>query len=164
MKKLSVLLITLISGCSSINELQYNNEYTNVIDYTKDMVTELSSGADKLLSHNHDNLIEHKTHKEFRTKFFPNSGIEGVITSYNNYCNGIKGNFVENEKNSYKEYECNIKNKTKFLVKIQENKEITSYRCSGDVGEYSTFKLSSCDRFLYNEYSSRILINLYDYE
>jgi hypothetical protein len=124
-------------GCAA-PELKYDSSYSGVIDFSKQMIVDLSAGADKLLSRQHDRETDKGAYTEYRGKFFPRSGVQGVLTSYENYCKGIGG--------VYKLSQCvkeNDPDALLFYAEVTYSFEITSIECTNGV---TTFGKDNCGK------------------
>lgn len=84
-KLYTFVLCFLLLSCSS-NRVKNDPKTTNIVDYSKDVVTELSGGLDKWISHKNNKLQTFDDYELFTTSFFPRKGIYAVIESYEKYC------------------------------------------------------------------------------
>lgn len=138
MKKNIILSCALslgLFGCATA-ELEYSNNYDDVIDFSKSMVVDLSAGADKLLSMQHNRTNDEGDYIEYKGKFFPRSGYYGVINSYMNFCDGIGGSYLDSKCISSEDSKQVL-----FVALVKATNEVTSIECaSGD----TLFGKSNC--------------------
>lgn len=83
----------LLAACSAQPVVEYDTSYDSAIEFGRNLGVAMQKGADKQLHKLFNNEHLDGENRVFTTQFFPTSGSEGVMRSFQNYCTGVGGTF-----------------------------------------------------------------------
>lgn len=91
MRTILILSIFFITSCAS-NEVDNKNQEQDVIVFSKEMIKNMTSTVDKLLSEKNSKEQDFKFYRKYYNEFYPvRAGKEGVKKSLINFCQSIGG-------------------------------------------------------------------------
>ena len=88
----ATLAIALVA-CTHQNEIHYRDDHTSLEAFTADMARGLQAGADKYTSALHTKKNVSNGVSLLQTEIVPRAGINAIVHSYRNYCEGQGGTF-----------------------------------------------------------------------